>query len=237
MNFGEILEPSSRAFWDDFDDELEGPDFHSKFLANVEWIWLTENNILPINIKIQLLVVIEGTGIRDFIKSTILKDLRPIGISKNANIHAYYLLELKQMILFSEENDLNFSGKLTEFIQPFIEKAEHVITFSLQSKVQYKGDDLESVQNEITFLRGINSKLHYIKELNAPNFITGISAGVASLRYIKKLSITSYIGYTDPGSDLDGISVQPILKLFQDIGIKCDKKYISKYKDPSHLYM
>ena len=60
---------------------------------------------------------------------------------------------------------------------------------------------------------------------------------MASLRYIKNLSIASYIGYTDPANELDGLAAQPILNLFSKIGIQCDEKYAHKYKDPPHLYI
>ena len=143
----------------------------------MNWIWLTEDGLTPKELKVNFLVVIEGSGMKEFMKSAVLKNLKPIGKSQNDKVFVYHLPELSQLLCFSDENDLNFSAPITEYLNVWIEEADEVFTFSLLSNFQYKGDDLDSVKNDITFMRGVNSKFDFAKELKVPNFITGLCAG------------------------------------------------------------
>ncbi|CAD7092094.1 unnamed protein product [Hermetia illucens] len=230
MDFGEILEPTSRAFWDGLSELEEEP----RPAPTLEWHWLTEDGKESYPKEIELFVVIEGSRISEFVNTAILKDKTPI-CKLVGGSGAVYLLTDTKVVYISEENDLNLSGLTTELLQNWLQIAKRVITISIQPQVLYKGIDWSDVKSFV-FIRGINSEMEDIKELEAPNFITGVSAGAAYWRYHKNLSISSYVAYID-SEDLDAVSTEPILKLLHGIDLPCDRKFVARAKEQSHLYM
>ncbi|XP_055382324.1 uncharacterized protein LOC129612644 [Condylostylus longicornis] len=238
VDFGEILEPSSRAFWDDFDYDIsETNESDDKHFSLIEWEWYTEDKNEPSYASISTFYVIEGTGMQDFLESALIKRQRPIGGLKNKNVLMYHVQTRNQIILFSLENNLNISAVVAKYFKKFLEISEKVYTFSLQSKIHYKNEETKDVFNSLVIIRSINSEIDWITEIKSPNFITGIAAGVATIRFLNNQHYSCYIAYTDPLNELDAFIAKPILKLFQEIKIDCDTEYTSKYKDSSLLYM
>lgn len=144
-------------------------------LLSLEWHWLTEDGKESYPKEIELFVVIEGSRISEFVNTAILKDKSPI-CKLVGGSGAIYLLTDTKVVYISEENDLNLSGLTTELLQNWLQIAKRVITISIQPQVLYKGTDWSDVKSFV-FIRGINSEMEDIKELEAPNFITGVSAG------------------------------------------------------------
>lgn len=75
------------------------------------------------------------------------------------------------------QEDLTNSGEVTELLLPYAKEAEKVITLTVKSKIEFQSENLKCVRDDITFLRGINSNLPQVEELEPPNFIVGVAAG------------------------------------------------------------
>lgn len=59
---------------------------------------------------------------------------------------------------------------------------------------------------------------------------------VSSWRLFNKKSFSCYAVYIDCPT-IDSTVGTPILKLFTDLGIKCDSKYVFSYVNNSNLYI
>ncbi|XP_055849921.1 uncharacterized protein LOC129914613 [Episyrphus balteatus] len=224
-HFGEINEPSSRAFWGDFDDEAEDSIDQTK----LEW------DSFSAPMPVDLLVLMEGFNISEFGEQIFLKDSQELCRIKNKGISLHKFNDKSTIIGLLEENLVN-SGEVANLLLPFCNLAKNVVTLTIQPKVEYKSEDISRFKDEITIVLAVKSDLKTIEKLEAPNFIVGATAGIFSYRDIKNLPVDSYIAYTDK-SDLDTLSTAPILKLLRQIGIKCPENYIPKRRDQSHLYM
>jgi len=230
--FGEVNIPSSRAFWDDCDEE----EIESMPAAKNLQLTLEETSQDENILESELFLILEGRNIEDFSEKTVLKNAKKIGTipTEKTKSALYYNPEKKTLIAVLHE-DLTNSGEITGLLLSYAKKAKNVITFSFRKKTEYKSENFQQVKDTITFLRGINSRLTYIKELETPNFISGVSAGIATWRENERLSVSSYVAYTD-ASGLDSVSTKPILRALHDLGLECATTYEKQYKDESWLY-
>lgn len=193
-----------------------------------EWKWIASEKYPK---QLKKFIVIEGTGMTDFLKAALLKD-KPVICELQESTKIYYFPEAEICICTSTEKDLNSFGMITEKLNPWISVAEDVIGLTIQPQVFFKGDVIET---ECLF-RGINSNLESVKELEEPNIVTGVCAGVVSWRKFKNLSSSCYIIYMR-SPIFDSISAEPILKLLKHLGIPCDNSYSCRYEPDSSLYM
>ncbi|XP_017082324.1 uncharacterized protein LOC108115398 [Drosophila eugracilis] len=230
--FGELNIPSSRAFWDDCDeDELEN-------LKPVEKLQLKfdgESVGEEIPVESDFLVVIEGVNVNHFGTSLLSKDSKLVcGIpSKNSSLH--WSPSLKQLLAILDE-DLTSSGEVTQLLLPYTKLAKNVITLTLKPKVEFKSEDIQQYRDHIAIVRGIGVNQKDITDLEAPNFIAGVAAGVASWRDQEELPVSSFVIYTDK-VPLDATAAQPVIKLLQSVGVSCSSSYIPPRKENSYLYM
>ncbi|XP_055902974.1 uncharacterized protein LOC129939122 [Eupeodes corollae] len=225
-HFGEINEPSSRAFWGGF-DEADDEEVRKK----LEW----DSSSKATPISVDLMVLFEGFNITEFGEQVLLKDTQELCRINDKGISLHKLNGKSKIIGLLEEN-LSSSSEVANLLMPFCKLAKNVVTITIQPKVEYKSENISAFKDEITFVLGVNSGLRTVKELEAPNFIVGAAAGISSYRNIKELPVNSYIAYTDK-SELDTLSAAPILKLLSEIGIECADSYNPKQRDQSHLYM
>lgn len=186
----------------------------------------------------KLFVILEGVGIKNFVKTAILQNIQP---SCEMSEHKISIYEIPDgdagMITFclTEDRQLNNYGIITDSLKPWIELAENVIAITIQPQVFHKGHDIDCSDEYL--IRGINSQLTHIKELEEPNLITGISAGVITWRQYNNLPSSCYIFYMKQ-STIDSITSHPILKLIKNFGINCSDSYTLKtFTDTSNLYM
>ncbi|XP_037730314.1 uncharacterized protein LOC119560764 [Drosophila subpulchrella] len=231
--FGELNIPSSRAFWDDCDeDELEN-------LKPVEKLQLKfdgepAGEVAPV--ESELLVVIEGVNVTHFATSLLAKDSKRVcGIpAKTSSLH--WSPSSKQLLAILEE-DLTSSGEITELLLPYAKLAKKVVTLTLKPKVEFKSEDIQLYRDHIAIVRGVGADQKDITELEAPNFIAGVAAGVASWRDQEELPVSSFVIYTDK-LPLDATAAQPVIKLLQSVGVQtCSPNYVPPRKENSYLYM
>uniref|UniRef100_A0A1I8QB62 Proteasome assembly chaperone 1 n=1 Tax=Stomoxys calcitrans TaxID=35570 RepID=A0A1I8QB62_STOCA len=230
MGFGELNIPSSRAFWDDCDEDecpkTEAEKLQLKYEScpdGADWK------------NCKLMFVLEGPNIADFGQGTLLmNDSIKIATipSKKSTLH---FSPKKQMLIAIIDEDLNTSGEICDLLLALC-KPQEVITLTIKPKVDYKSENIAAVREEITFLRSIEGELKDIAPLEAPNFIAGVAAGVCSWRSNENLKNQTYIAYTD-NIALDPLAAKPIWKLLNDLNIECCSSYKPKKRDDSHLYM
>ncbi|XP_038119041.1 uncharacterized protein LOC119769699 [Culex quinquefasciatus] len=230
LNFGEIVEPSTRAFWDDYDegDEELVP------LAPLEWEWLNEDNTELKLDQLKHLLIIEGQGIAAFAGTAILKGRSPVCRFHNISVGVYHVPERDLLVCLSEEKELNSFGRITEKLAPWLDVAQQVTAVSFHPSVMHKGTPAEDAE-EVCFIRSINGSE---KGLEAPNVITGLSAGALSYRKFREHagSAAAYACYLD-SPVVDSASAKPILKLFKALSVDCADSYQLKFKAGSNLYM
>ncbi|XP_039490619.1 uncharacterized protein LOC120451211 [Drosophila santomea] len=230
--FGELNIPSSRAFWDDCDeDELEN-------LKPVEKLQLQFDNesageAAPV--ESEVLVVIEGVNVTHFASSLLSKDSKRVCAipAKNSSLH--WSPSSKQLLAIINE-DLTSSGEIAVLLLPYAKVAKKVITLTLKPKVEFKSEDIQLYRDHIAIVRGIGANQENITELEAPNFIAGVAAGIASWRDQAESPVTSFVIYTDK-LPLDATAAQPVIEVLQSAGVACSSSYIPPRKENSYLYM
>ncbi|CAO1405874.1 unnamed protein product [Diamesa serratosioi] len=222
-DFGEILEPVSRAFYDDYDEE----DANATRIPELKW--MNDKVTTPKDLK--NFVIVEGVNALNIINCPILNSKSSIVEILNHKVSLYEFSEQKLIICVAEEKDLNYFGVITELLKPWIEIAENVNCISIQSLSEYKHKD----QQEGCLIRGIKSNLKDVPELEVPNFITGLSAGIASYRKFKSLSYSVYVAYVDI---FDIFSVKAILDLLKKLKLPYNENVkIRALHQKSDLYM
>ncbi|XP_067613363.1 proteasome assembly chaperone 1 [Eurosta solidaginis] len=231
MGFGELNIPSSRAFWDDCDeDEATLKDKQSKKL---ELSFEPNETDAPLSSKLFLLI--EGSDVRGFVEATLLQNAHKICTIPSSKSSLHYIRD-KEILIAGLQEDLTNSGEVLELILPYAELADKVITITIKSKIEFQSENVRSIRDHITFLRGINSQLPHVEELEAPNFVAGVAAGIACWRHNASLPSSAYVAYTDNVS-LDTLAAKPIIKLLQQLGINCSDTYKPIHREESHIYM
>ncbi|XP_037948622.1 uncharacterized protein LOC119680060 [Teleopsis dalmanni] len=226
MDFGEVNIPSSSAYWDCDEDEPAQ--------ENTTKLQLTFEAGQPEKaVDSQLFLIVEGLDAVKLIESVLLDTTEKICSIPTVESKSWlYKLKEKNILVAALEKDLTNSGEITELLLPYAQKAQQVVTLTITNKIYYKSEDLGDISKESSLL-GINSKLQGIEELQPPNFITGVVAGIASWCSNKSLAVSSYVAYTHKGK-VDVVSVEPIAKLLQQLGLSCSTFY--NFTDVSSCY-
>lgn len=245
FNFGEIVEPVSRAFYDDYEDASLNLPF-KRFAFNCaltllrshrqiflyfrpSWKYRSEDGKPLPDGSIKSFVIIEGTNALNVVYPSILKNHIPVAILDGHKAEIFQFGCTTVCIV--EEKDLNYFATITELLEPWIQSAETCSIVSLQSSSEYKADDLP----ETCTIRGINSKLSDIAPLEAPNFITGVAAGVGTSRKMSNLPFSCYVIYIDL---YDVFAIRAILGVLKRLDLSVDDSVIVKpLHHKSDLYM
>lgn len=166
------------------------------------------------------------------ITKCLLNNNKPVCKLLNSKVTIYEFE--KSTILLNNESNMNMSGICVEAIKPFIEKARNVIILSFYSQSQYRGNSVR--RSDETFIKALNSRFESIANLEEPNFISGLGAGVATWRLFSNLSFEIYtIHLCSP--ILDASTVQPILKLLENLNLPVDQNYSYSHINDNSLYI
>uniref|UniRef100_A0A336MA93 Proteasome assembly chaperone 1 n=1 Tax=Culicoides sonorensis TaxID=179676 RepID=A0A336MA93_CULSO len=231
FQFGEIVEPTSRAFWNDYD---EIGDERQEF-PEIKWIWQNEENQPQLPSDLEIFLIVEGFGVLDFMNSILLKNQSPVCHLSIGQASIYHLPNQKLAVCLTDEKDLNYFSPMTTAMDPWMKAAKNVYAISFHSASTYKGEEISETVDGC-FIRGVNSKSESIKELEVPNIITGISAGVVSYCKFHKREASAFVVYME-SPIFDSITTKPIIKLFKELNVPCDNSYSLKQKSESGLYM
>uniref|UniRef100_A0A182VX70 Proteasome assembly chaperone 1 n=1 Tax=Anopheles minimus TaxID=112268 RepID=A0A182VX70_9DIPT len=242
LNFGEIVEPSTRAFWDDYDEEAAEEQTTS---TNLEWIWYSDQEESSEEQELQKtlqepfhFVIVEGQKVGSFVGKVLLNgQAKPICQLSCGTVSVFHLTTEKLLLCVSEELDPNLFGLITQRLSRWLDVAETVSTVSLQPAVLYKGLT-EHEQEKVCFIKALTGSrmLGDIGLLEAPNVITGVAAGVASYRKFVGKGAAVYGCYLD-SVILDSVSSEPILRLLKALRVPCADRYELKFKMSSNLYL
>ncbi|KAH8247572.1 hypothetical protein KR038_006410 [Drosophila bunnanda] len=229
--FGELNIPSSRAFWDDCEeDEFENMKPAEKLQLKFDE---SDGDVTPV--ESDLLVVIEGPHVTHFATTVLAKDTKRL-CSIPAKTSSLHWNPSSKQLLAILEDDLSSSGEITELLLPYAKLAKNVVTLTLKPKVEFKSEEIQLYRDHVAIVRGIGVNQKEITELEAPNFIAGVAAGIASWRDQEELPVNSFVIYTDK-LPLDSTAAQPVLKLLNSVGVSCNASYIPPRKESSYLYM
>jgi len=224
FNFGEIVEPVSRAFYDDYDDASLNLPF-----KRPAWIYCNEEGKQPAVNHVKDFIVIEGLNALNVVYPSVLKKTTPIAKLDGHKVEIFQLENFTVCVV--EEKDLNYFATITELLEPWIKSAENCTIVSLQSVTEYKAAEVP----ESCFIRAINSQFKDVPSLDAPNFITGVGAGVGTFRKINDLPFSCYIVYIDL---YDVFSIRTVLDLLKRLQLPHDDSVtIKPLHHKSDLYM
>lgn len=240
LNFGEIVEPVSRAFYDDYDDSsLNLPfkrfahffavsRFHKIALCfRPIWLWNIEDG--KPEESIQNFIIIEGHNALNVINPSILKNKSPIAKLDGHKVEIFKVGDFT--ICTVEEKDLNYFATITELLEPWTSVADTCTIVSLQSISDYKAEHCP----ESCFVRSINSKIGDFPPLEVPNFITGVGAGVGTSRKINDRTFSCFVVYVDI---YDVLAIRTILNLLKHLELPHDESVVLKaLHQKSDLYM
>lgn len=223
--FGEVIvDPISRAFIDDYDDES----FNKFCRPEIKW------QINPSDQKeqpdVNHFILIEGVNAHKLLKDTVLRDKNIQHICSIRNVKLYEM-DKATILCVAEEHDLNYFATITDLIEKWIKGAKEVSLVSLQRLSDFKSDVLP----DDCIVRAVNSKFDDIENLNAPNFITGLAAGISTKRLIFDSTFSCYAVYVDL---FDEISIKRILGLLKRLDLTYDETInIKAMHQKSYLYM
>jgi len=191
--------------------------------------WHNEDNKASYPANVEHFVIVEGTKAVDVINPSLLKNSAPIAEVAQHKVSIYELPGFTLCV--SEEKDLNYFASITDLLKPWLDKAKLCSIISMQSISEYKTDaDLDYCT-----IRSINSQFKDIPKLEVPNFITGVSAGVGTLRKVLELPFSCYVVYVDL---LDVFTIKGVLNLLKRIGLVGDESVTVKgLHHKSDLYM
>lgn len=179
--------------------------------------------------NIKNFIIIEGTNALNVAYPSVLKKTTPIAKLDGHKVEIFQLEDFTVAVV--EEKDLNYFATITELLEPWIKAAENCTIVSLQSTSEYKAEDVP----ESCFVRSINSRFADVQSLDAPNFITGVGAGVGTLRKIDNLPFSCYVVYIDL---YDVLSIRTVLNLLKRLGLPHDESAtIKPLHHKSDLYM
>ncbi|XP_033227339.1 proteasome assembly chaperone 1 isoform X3 [Belonocnema kinseyi] len=215
-HFGEIVQPSSRAFWLDEDDEelQEGSQEDSKF--SIEWLQKEPASF-------EKLIIVEGNMVVDFTKECILPDAKEICIIKHeSHKKSSIIYEVDSSLyicIVSTELDLTEAGGFIDIIHGILSKSKKIIALTNCHVSQLKSNEDCSAPS---FLKSLSTKdarnswKVNAPHLGQPNIISGVAAGALSFAEIKGSYGILFVLYTD-NFTLDSKSAHPLVELFSEI--------------------
>lgn len=203
--------------------------------CRLKWVWQNEDNQPQLPTDLDVFLIVEGFGVLDFLNSVLLKHKTPVCHLSIGQATIYHLPESKVAVCLTDEKDLNYFSPMTSALEPWIKAAKNIYGITFHSSSTYKGEEvMETVDG--CFVRGVNSKFDTVKELEVPNIITGITAGIVTYCKFHKLEASAFIVYME-APIFDSITTKPIIKLLKRMNIPCDDSYSLKHKPESGLYM
>ncbi|XP_012285054.1 proteasome assembly chaperone 1 [Orussus abietinus] len=216
--FGEVVYPSSRAFWfsDEFDEE-DQDNSENSFEFNAEW-----PKGSPTSIK--TLLIIEGDMILDFFETCVLHDAKEVcKIHHGSGKPSFFYSISEDLYICSVSPDvkLHHTGIFVDQISNILTTAKGIIAVTCSHSSQYK--TMEKIEAP-SFLRSLTTKgTTRLEKVDAPritqpNIVSGVCAGALSFADAIKKPATLYVLYVD-GFSLDSISAKPLIDLC--VELKC----------------
>ncbi|KAJ2951107.1 hypothetical protein O0L34_g5492 [Tuta absoluta] len=170
--FGEIAEPGSRAAFEDWDDATE----HS----GTELKWQDD---LESPDEIETFLILEGKYLADCTKS-LSSNLELINTILAVNLKLYRSKVANQYICTILDYNLVLSSQIVELLRQYLIVSKNVIAIQTKPLAEHQA----SSPTVTCTIRTVNTSkrqslnIKQFPRLEQPNIITGVSAGVISLR-------------------------------------------------------
>lgn len=203
----------------------------------MEWVWQNEDNEPQMLSDLETFLVVEGFGfaVLDVFNTILLKSRSPVCHLKVGQASIYHIEQYKLAVCVVEEKDLSYFSPIATSLEPWIMAAKNVYAVTFQSTASFRGEIVtETVDG--CFVRAVNSSLDHVKELEVPNIITGVSAGVISFCKFKDKAASCFVIYME-APIFDSFSTKPLIKVLKGLQVPCDDTYTYKYKSNSNLYL
>lgn len=263
--FGEVILPSSRAFFDDLDDS-DNDDAESSNKVKPRLVLKYQQKDFTFS-SYDTLVISEGAVAKGFAEMYMLnkeskllaeiilekeqeENFSDILIVKPKRIDTtkLYTLPNNCLLLHLAENiDLGLANQYTVLIKPCLTNCKKVISLVSRHNSNFRCDSVNELPP--AFVRGLSTSVQplpsSLKHLEQPNFVSNVSASVISWCEATQKPGLMLILYSDQIS-LDPVTLTPLLKAFSEAGLS---KYIVNtqpefsFKDPlknldkSFMYM
>ncbi|XP_068617328.1 uncharacterized protein PSMG1 [Battus philenor] len=190
--FGEIVEPVSRTIWEDWDDAIPNCEY-----SKLQWECPTE-----INKEIDTFFIIDGKHLVHFIdlQSQLLELINEI---KEIGLKLFEIKTLNKYLCVVKDYNIVLSSEIVELLQPYLETCRNVITIQTNPMSEYRSTQ---VQIQPCLVRGIYTSAELVSSryefprLEQPNILSGVAAGVITLREqlnLKGIALLCYIEYTE----------------------------------------
>uniref|UniRef100_A0A0V0G6M2 Proteasome assembly chaperone 1 n=1 Tax=Triatoma dimidiata TaxID=72491 RepID=A0A0V0G6M2_TRIDM len=254
--FGEVILPTSRVFFDDYDDSDNEEEYQVERTLEVKL--LDENSL---NHEFELLIIVEGIVCRGFADLYLVNantsrlaefhlpveeerdNLVEITPHKEEASVLYKLNDKTLLLRTSPAIDIFISHQLTLKVIPWIERCKNIMTFNSKSVCDYRceiREDLPPTFERTLVTSAVKNIPPGLRYMDQPNFITGFCASVAGWCECMDKPCIVHIIFTD-NSSLDSITFAPLFKIFETsnvkhlivnkpdsskLGISCDQSYM-----------
>ncbi|XP_015122899.1 uncharacterized protein LOC107045226 [Diachasma alloeum] len=236
--FGEVVYPSSRAFWTE-DDGENGEAGDDTVSFTIDWIETCPE-------KMKTLIIAETPLIKDFIEKCVIQDHKCICNIKSPNkkesSRIHQLPNDLFLCLVDPEVNLTIAGDFIEAISPILSKSENTIAITCNHVSQLKCGEKTP---ELSFMRSLSTRAvsekqrKFFSVLSQPNIVAGVAAGAIAYAEVMDLPGTLAVLYLD-GFELDSTSAEPLIKLFKEL-LSYDLKDFhvasSLFLEKGNLYM
>ncbi|KAL2728568.1 proteasome assembly chaperone 1 [Vespula squamosa] len=214
--FGEVVFPSSRAFWDENEGEELTDELQGELQVNINWL-----KDKPTSMK--KFILVEGEIIIDFLKEGLCHDAEKICIIQdecNKELATIYQVNEDLYVCIIPRNfDTKLAGEFVIKISEILSISKSIYLITWRHVSQYKSANIPNVPSFLRCLytKSANDLCKLHKEiLEKPNIIYGVAAGILSFAQMMEYQSVLYVLYTD-SFVLDSIAAEPLIEVFAEI--------------------
>lgn len=231
--------PSSRAFFDDYDDSDADNEDQDSTLENRPRLILKKHfeDSLP---EYPGIIISDGTistGFTqiyvhqksdkllaevEFSKENVYNPEDVVIIKQKTNISSkLYLLSNNYLLLqVSPSIDVTVANQLTILIAPWLQRCKEVILLASRHNANFRCDSINDLPS--AFIRALSTSKYMfpeaVKHLEQPNFISDFPASVLSWCESQEKPGLLIVLYSDQ-SYIDSVTLDPLLKVFSQTGL------------------
>ncbi|XP_053605054.1 uncharacterized protein PSMG1 [Plodia interpunctella] len=204
--FGEIVEPTSRSTWEDWDDIV--PEQTITKLALQE-----STGILA---KVESFIILEGKYLTELVALHSQHELEVLNSITKVNLHIYKEKSLNSYLCVVKDYNLLQSSEIVELLKPFLLVSKNVIAIQTKPLAEYQSSEVTNTDCIIRAVFTSNLASKYLNfnypRLEQPNIITGLSAGVICMSDFLNLPGVAIICYLECPEEYRIDEVQNLLK-------------------------
>ncbi|XP_070150571.1 proteasome assembly chaperone 1 [Polyergus mexicanus] len=236
-HFGEVIFPSSRAFWDD-EDEYE-PDENLEHCLKLRVCWLKNKPE-----HMQKFIIIEGDPLIPFVKQCLCRNAEEVCIIENENQKKvsviYHIDKQIYLCIILPQFNIKNAGTFVNQISDLLLTAESTTSIVCRHISQFQSTNVPEIPSFLRMLatKNANVSKYKIEPLEQPNIVFGVGAGVLSYAELTDISAKLYVLYID-NFVLDSKCAEPLLQILtNEIDRKLQlPKLTENFFSKGNLYM